>query len=124
MLRSDAGARQVAGALSTGSSVLVKPAGQTPGVAWQAARLLIDAGVPAGVLALPQWLNSASKVLAAQELHAQAATDLIANAISPAAFAVSSLAQVDDEIFGAGLQLVRWGSGGRQRGPAGWRLRR
>ncbi|MFZ2388948.1 MAG: L-glutamate gamma-semialdehyde dehydrogenase, partial [Polaromonas sp.] len=58
-----------------------------------------------------QRLNSASKVLVAQEPSAQAATDSIANVIPPAAFEVSRLAEVKDEIFGPVLQIVRWGSG-------------
>jgi RHH-type proline utilization regulon transcriptional repressor/proline dehydrogenase/delta 1-pyrroline-5-carboxylate dehydrogenase len=37
---------QVAAALATGNTVLAKPAEQTPGVAWEAARLLHAAGVP------------------------------------------------------------------------------
>jgi RHH-type proline utilization regulon transcriptional repressor/proline dehydrogenase/delta 1-pyrroline-5-carboxylate dehydrogenase len=56
-------------------------------------------------------LNSSSKVLLAQVNHAQAAPDLIANLIRPAAFEVASLADVKDEIFGPVLQIVRWGSG-------------
>ena len=41
---------QVAAALATGNAVVAKPAEQTPGVAWEAARLLHAAGVPEGVL--------------------------------------------------------------------------
>ncbi|UUZ74411.1 aldehyde dehydrogenase family protein [Polaromonas sp. P1(28)-13] len=58
-----------------------------------------------------QRLNSASKVLSAHKGRAQVALDLIANSIAPAAFEVSSLAEVKDEIFGPVLQIVRWGSG-------------
>lgn len=43
---------QVAAALSTGNSVVAKPAEQTPGVAWEAVRLLHAAGVPEGALQL------------------------------------------------------------------------
>ncbi len=43
---------QVAAALATGNSVLAKPAEQTPGVAWEAVRLLHAAGVPEGALQL------------------------------------------------------------------------
>ena len=43
---------QVAAALSTGNAVLAKPAEQTPGVAWEAVKLLHAAGVPEGVLQL------------------------------------------------------------------------
>ena len=41
---------QVAAALATGNAVIAKPAEQTPGVAAAAVKLLIDAGVPPGVL--------------------------------------------------------------------------
>jgi RHH-type transcriptional regulator, proline utilization regulon repressor / proline dehydrogenase / delta 1-pyrroline-5-carboxylate dehydrogenase len=43
---------QVAAALATGNAVLAKPAEQTPLVAAAAVRLLLEAGVPAGVLHL------------------------------------------------------------------------
>ena len=43
---------QVAAALAAGNSVLAKPAEQTPLVAAQAVRILLDAGVPQGVLQL------------------------------------------------------------------------
>ena len=43
---------QVAAALSTGNAVVAKPAEQTPGVAWEAVKLLHAAGVPEGVLQL------------------------------------------------------------------------
>ncbi len=43
---------QVAAALSTGNTVLAKPAEQTPGVAWEAVKLLHAAGVPEGALQL------------------------------------------------------------------------
>ncbi|MBT9475056.1 L-glutamate gamma-semialdehyde dehydrogenase [Polaromonas sp.] len=43
---------QVAAALSTGNAVLAKPAEQTPGVAWEAVKLLHQAGVPEGALQL------------------------------------------------------------------------
>ncbi len=56
-------------------------------------------------------LSSSSKVLLAPELPAQAGIDSIANLIRPAAFEVASLAEVNDEIFGPVLQIVRWGSG-------------
>ena len=41
---------QVAAALATGNAVVAKPAEQTPGVAWQAVKLLHAAGVPEAVL--------------------------------------------------------------------------
>ena len=41
---------QVAAALSTGNAVVAKPAEQTPGVAWEAVKLLHAAGVPEGAL--------------------------------------------------------------------------
>ena len=56
-------------------------------------------------------LGSSSKVLLAPVKRAQEAPDLIANLIRPAAFEVASLAEVNDEIFGPVLQIVRWGSG-------------
>ncbi|WP_296449263.1 L-glutamate gamma-semialdehyde dehydrogenase [Rhodoferax sp. UBA5149] len=43
---------QVAAALATGNTVLAKPAEQTPGVALEAVKLLIAAGVPEGALQL------------------------------------------------------------------------
>ncbi len=43
---------QVAAALVTGNTVLAKPAEQTPGVAWEAVKLLHGAGVPEGALQL------------------------------------------------------------------------
>ncbi len=43
---------QIAGALAAGNTVVAKPAEQTPLVAAQAVRLLMEAGLPAGVLAL------------------------------------------------------------------------
>ena len=43
---------QVAAALSTGNAVIAKPAEQTPGVAWEAVKLMIEAGVPEGALQL------------------------------------------------------------------------
>ncbi|WP_411881649.1 L-glutamate gamma-semialdehyde dehydrogenase [Polaromonas sp. YR568] len=41
---------QVAAALATGNAVLAKPAEQTPGIAWEAVKLLHQAGVPEGAL--------------------------------------------------------------------------
>ncbi|MES2880090.1 MAG: L-glutamate gamma-semialdehyde dehydrogenase [Pseudomonadota bacterium] len=43
---------QVAAALVTGNTVLAKPAEQTPGVALEAVKLLIEAGIPEGALQL------------------------------------------------------------------------
>ncbi len=43
---------QVAAALATGNGVIAKPAEQTPGVAWEAVKLLHAAGVPEGALQL------------------------------------------------------------------------
>jgi RHH-type proline utilization regulon transcriptional repressor/proline dehydrogenase/delta 1-pyrroline-5-carboxylate dehydrogenase len=43
---------QVAAALATGNAVVAKPAEQTPGVAWEAVKLLRAAGVPEGALQL------------------------------------------------------------------------
>ncbi len=55
-----------------------------------------------------QRLHSTSKVLPAPGGRVQAAPDFIANLVQPAAFEVSSLAEVKDEIFGPVLQIVRW----------------
>jgi len=55
-----------------------------------------------------QRLGSISKVLPALGGRAQEAPDSIANLVLPAAFEVSSLAEVKDEIFGPVLQIVRW----------------
>lgn len=43
---------QIAAALAAGNSVLAKPAEQTPLVAAQAVRILLEAGIPQGVLQL------------------------------------------------------------------------
>ncbi len=43
---------QIAAALATGNTVLAKPAEQTPGVAWEAVKLLHEAGVPADAVQL------------------------------------------------------------------------
>ncbi|URQ59467.1 trifunctional transcriptional regulator/proline dehydrogenase/L-glutamate gamma-semialdehyde dehydrogenase [Pantoea alhagi] len=43
---------QIAAALAAGNSVLAKPAEQTPLIAAQAVRILLEAGVPAGVIQL------------------------------------------------------------------------
>ncbi|MDD5324129.1 MAG: L-glutamate gamma-semialdehyde dehydrogenase [Polaromonas sp.] len=61
-----------------------------------------------------QRLSSTSKVLVTRKERAQAAIDSVASmthSVAPAAFEVSSLAEVKDEIFGPVLQIVRWGSG-------------
>jgi RHH-type proline utilization regulon transcriptional repressor/proline dehydrogenase/delta 1-pyrroline-5-carboxylate dehydrogenase len=59
-----------------------------------------------------QRLKSTSKVLLALEYRAQAATKTIANdmpnLIAPHAFEVSRIADVQAEIFGPVLQVVRW----------------
>jgi RHH-type transcriptional regulator, proline utilization regulon repressor / proline dehydrogenase / delta 1-pyrroline-5-carboxylate dehydrogenase len=56
-------------------------------------------------------LESTSKALFAQENRARTAPESIANLLQPAAFEVTSLRDVKDEIFGPVLQIVRWGSG-------------
>lgn len=61
-----------------------------------------------------QRLHSTSKALPALDSRAQAAPDSMANLVQPAAFEVSGLAEVKDEIFGPVLQIVRW-SGGPQK---------
>ncbi len=53
---------QVAAALVTGNAVLAKPAEQTPGVAWEAVKLLHEAGVPAEVL---QFLHGPGETVGA-----------------------------------------------------------
>jgi RHH-type proline utilization regulon transcriptional repressor/proline dehydrogenase/delta 1-pyrroline-5-carboxylate dehydrogenase len=58
-----------------------------------------------------QRLNLESKVLLAPVERGQSAIYSIANALAPAAFEVSSLDAVKDEIFGPVLQVLRWGSG-------------
>jgi RHH-type transcriptional regulator, proline utilization regulon repressor / proline dehydrogenase / delta 1-pyrroline-5-carboxylate dehydrogenase len=45
---------QVAGALAAGNTVVAKPAEQTPLIAARAARLFVEAGMPAGVLEIVQ----------------------------------------------------------------------
>ncbi|MDB5889444.1 MAG: integrase [Polaromonas sp.] len=62
-------------------------------------------------------LKNESKVLLGRASRGVEATESIAGSdfgsqlIAPAAFEVSSLSQVKDEIFGPVLQIVRWGSG-------------
>ena len=58
-----------------------------------------------------QRLDSSSKVLLAQSIRAQSATNSIANLIFPAAYEVARIADVRQEIFGPVLQIVRWGGG-------------
>ena len=58
-----------------------------------------------------QRLNATSKVLFTHVGCAQAAIKQIANGVLPAAFEVATLAEVNEEIFGPVLQIVRWGSG-------------
>jgi len=58
-----------------------------------------------------QRLGSSAKVLVAPAEAARAASGPLASLIPPAAFEVSKLSEVKDEIFGPVLQVVRWGSG-------------
>ena len=58
-----------------------------------------------------QRLKSSSKMLIDQSGRAQAAPEIIANLVYPAAFEVARIADVSEEIFGPVLQIVRWGSG-------------
>ena len=53
----------------------------------------------------PLRLNTASKVLVAQEDYAQAAINTIPDGVLPAAFEVGTLAEVKDEIFGPVWQI-------------------
>ena len=55
-----------------------------------------------------QLLKSEAKVLVAPAEQAQAATHSIANLIAPHAFEVARIADVNAEIFGPVLQVVRW----------------
>ncbi len=60
---------------------------------------------------LQRLRSSAVKVLDTQNRRLRPTAGAIKNMIAPAAFEVSSLADVKDEIFGPVLQIVRWGSG-------------
>ena len=59
---------QIAAALATGNTVIAKPAEQTPGVAWEAVQLLIEAGIPPGVL---QLLHGPGETVGASLVAAQ-----------------------------------------------------
>ena len=60
---------QIAAALAAGNSVLAKPAEQTPLIAAQGINILLEAGVPAGVVQLlrggvKQWVRSSLRITA------------------------------------------------------------
>ncbi len=58
---------QIAGALAAGNSVVAKPAEQTPLVAFEAVKLLLEAGVPASALHLVPGDGKAGALLVADE---------------------------------------------------------
>jgi RHH-type proline utilization regulon transcriptional repressor/proline dehydrogenase/delta 1-pyrroline-5-carboxylate dehydrogenase len=70
---------------------------------------LIDAEAFEGIDRHIQRLRTESKVLIAPVETAQKATKNIANLIAPHAFEVLRIADVQAEIFGPVLQVVRWG---------------
>jgi RHH-type proline utilization regulon transcriptional repressor/proline dehydrogenase/delta 1-pyrroline-5-carboxylate dehydrogenase len=70
---------------------------------------LIDAEAFEGIDRHIQRLRTESKVLIAPVETAQEATKNIANLIAPHAFEVLRIADVQAEIFGPVLQVVRWG---------------
>ena len=72
---------------------------------------LIDAAAQAQVAQQVQRLNSEAKRLYPKEEWAQAAISSIANLMPPHVFEISHMAQVQHEIFGPVLQVLRWGSG-------------
>ena len=72
---------------------------------------LIDAAAQAQVAQQVQRLNSEAKRLYPKEEWAQAAISSIANMMPPHVFEINHMAQVQHEIFGPVLQVLRWGSG-------------
>ena len=72
---------------------------------------LIDAAAQAQVAQHVQRLNSEAKRLYPKEEWAQAAINSIANVVPPHVFEISHMTQVQHEIFGPVLQVLRWGSG-------------
>ena len=58
---------QIAGALAAGNSVVAKPAEQTPLVAFEAVKLLLEAGVPASALHLVPGDGKVGALLVADE---------------------------------------------------------
>jgi RHH-type proline utilization regulon transcriptional repressor/proline dehydrogenase/delta 1-pyrroline-5-carboxylate dehydrogenase len=69
---------------------------------------VIDADAYSNIQRHIQRLKSEAKVLLALEEPAQAAIKTIANLIDPHAFEVARIADVQAEIFGPVLQVVRW----------------
>ncbi|MFZ1609000.1 MAG: L-glutamate gamma-semialdehyde dehydrogenase, partial [Rhodoferax sp.] len=69
---------------------------------------VIDAEAFDGIQAHIRRLHTESKVLIALADTTQVATKKIANLIAPHAFEVASIADVNAEIFGPVLQVVRW----------------
>ena len=72
---------------------------------------VIDREAFDGITAHIARLNSEEKPLLTPVKTAQAASNSIANLITPHAFEVRSIADVGQEIFGPVLHIVRWGSG-------------
>ena len=70
---------------------------------------VIDREAFEGIQKHIQRLNSQSKALLAPVNGAQTATQTIANMVSPQAFEVKAIADMQQEIFGPVLHIVRWG---------------
>ncbi|MBK7546880.1 MAG: L-glutamate gamma-semialdehyde dehydrogenase [Rhodoferax sp.] len=70
---------------------------------------VIDTEAFEGIQKHIQRLNSQSKALLAPVNSAQAATKSIANMVLPQAFEVKTIADMQQEIFGPVLHVVRWG---------------
>ncbi len=70
---------------------------------------VIDTEAFEGIQKHIQRLNSQSKALLAPVNSAQAATKSIANMVLPQAFEVKTIADMQQEIFGPVLHIVRWG---------------
>ena len=87
---------QVAAALVCGNSVLAKPAGQTPLIAHKAVQLLLEAGLPEGVLQLLP--GGGSTVGAAMVKHADIAGIVFTGSTATAKHIQRSLAEKDGPI--------------------------
>ncbi len=72
---------------------------------------LIDAAAQAQVAQQVQRLNSEAKRLFPKKEWVQEAINSIAHVMPPHVFEISHMAQVQHEIFGPVLQVLRWGSG-------------
>ena len=69
---------------------------------------VIDAEAFDGIQKHIQRLNNQSKALLAPVSSAQSAINSIANMVSPQAFEVKAIADMQQEIFGPVLHIVRW----------------